>query len=93
MASTKGIYCGIGGTAPGEWENGRCEWHNTKVYVHPLIDGISPALWQKIVNTTNEARPMCGKDGSKVYADFEEWGVFRRIGSDVIRIANITEVG
>ena len=93
MASVKGIYCGIGGTAPGDWENGSCVWNETKLFVHPLIDGISPNLWKRIVNETNESRPMYGKDGSKVYADFEEWGVFRRIGSDVIRIANITEVG
>lgn len=87
------IYVGIGGTAPGEWKDGSCEWHNTKVYVHSLIDGISNNLWKRIYNETNEIRPMFGKDGSKVYADMDEWQIVRVVNGKRIKIANITEVG
>ena len=88
-----GIYVGLGGTAPGEWKDGSCEWHDTKRYVHPLIDGISANLWKRIYNETNEIRPMFGKDGSKVYADMDEWEIVRILNGKRIRIANITEVG
>lgn len=93
MANRKSIYVGFGGTAPGEWENGSCIWHDTKVYVHPLIDGISDNLWKRIANETNEIRPMYGKDGSKVYADFDEYEIVRILNGKRIKIANITEVG
>ena len=93
MANRKAIYVGQGGTAPGEWENGSCIWHHTKVYVHPLIEGISDNLWKRIYNETNEIRPMFGKDGSKVYCDMDNYQIVRRINGKEIKIANITEVG
>lgn len=93
MVNQKGIYVGVGGTAPGEWKDGVCEWHDTRVYVHPLIDGISDKLWKRIYNETNEIRPMFGKDGSKVYADMDEYEIVRIVSGKRIVIANITEVG
>ena len=93
MANQKAIYVGVGGTAPGEWENGSCVWHDTKVYVHPLIDGISDNLWKKIYNETNDYRPMLGKDGSKVYCDMDNYQIVRKLNGKEIKIANITEVG
>ena len=93
MASVNGIYVGVGGTAPGEWENGSCIWHHTKLYVHPLIEGISENLWKRIANETCYVRPMYGKDGSAVYADFDEYAIFRKLNGKLIKIANITEVG
>ena len=93
MANRTAIYVGVGGTAPGEWENGSCIWHDTKVYVHPLIDGISENLWKKIYNETNEIRPMFGKDGSKVYCDMDNYQIVRKINGKEIKSANITEVG
>lgn len=88
----KAIYVGVGGTAPGEWENGSCLWHDTKVYVHPLIEGLSDNLWKRIFNETNEYRPMYGKDGSAVYTDMDGWQIIRKVGKQLIKIANITEV-
>ena len=93
MESRKSIYVGIGGTAPGEWENGGCVWHHTKVYVHPLIDGISDNLWKRIYNETNDLRPMCANDGSAVYLDEDNWQIVRKVGKQIIKIADITEVG
>ena len=93
MANMKAIYVGVGGTAPGDWENGSCVWHDTKVYVHPLIDGISDNLWKRIANETCYVRPMYGKDGSAVYADFDEYAIFRKVDGKLFKIANITEVG
>lgn len=93
MANQKGIYVGFGGTAPGEWENGSCVWHDIKVYVHPLIEGISDNLWKRLWNETNEYRPMYGKDGSAVYYDDEAYQIVRKIGGNVIPIANVTYVG
>ena len=93
MMNRKAIYVGVGGTAPGEWENGSCIWHDTKVYVHPLIDGISDNLWKKIYNETNEHHPMFGKDGSAVYLDDDNWQIVRKVGGKLIKIANVTEVG
>lgn len=89
----KAIYVGLGGTAPGEWKDGCCNWHHTKMYVHPLIEGISENLWKRIYNETNEIRPMYGKDGSAVYTDIDEYQIVRMIGNKRIKIANITEVG
>lgn len=89
----KAIYVGFGGTAPGELKDGQCIWHDTKMYVHPLIEGISDNLWKRIYNETNDYKPMFGKDGSKVYTDLDEWGIFRVVNGKRIRIANITEVG
>ena len=89
----KEIYVGLGGTAPGEMNNGSCIWHHTKVYVHPLIEGISENLWKRIYNETNEFRPMFGKDGSAVYTDMDEYQIVRKINGKLIKIANITEVG
>lgn len=93
MANQKSIYVGLGGTAPGDWKNGSLLWHHTKMYVHPLIDGISDNLWKKIFNETNDLRPMYGKDGSAVYCDLDEYEIVRIINGKRIRIANITEVG
>ena len=90
---TNSILIGNGGTAPGVLENGRCIWHRTKVYVHPLIEGISENLWKRIYNETSDIRPMYGKDGSEVYTDTDSWQIVRRIGGKLITIANITEVG
>lgn len=87
------IYVGHGGTAPGEWKDGVCNWHRTKLYVHPLIEGISENLWKKIINETSEFNPMFGRDGSAVYADMDQWRVIRNINGREIKIANITEVG
>ena len=89
----KAIYVGAGSTAPGELRDGCCMWHDTKVYVHPLIEGISDKLWKRIFNETNEYRPMYGKDGSAVYTDMDGWQIIRKVGKQLIRIANITEVG
>jgi len=93
MENRKKIYAGEGGTVPGEWKNGSCIWHHTKIYVHPLIDGISDALLVRICNETCEFRPMYGKDGSAVYADMDEYRIFRKVNGQRIIIANITEVG
>lgn len=93
MTNQKAIYVGVGGTAPGEWNNGSCIWHDTKVYVHPLIDGISDNLWKRIFNETNDCRPMFGKDGSKVYCDMDNYQIVRKLNGKEIKIANITEVG
>lgn len=87
----KAIYVGAGDPAPGEWENGSCVWRDTRVYVHPLINGISEKLWKRIFNDTNEYRPMYGKDGSAVYTDMDGWQIVRKVGGQLIRIANITE--
>ncbi len=89
----KAIYAGIGGTAPGNWKDGQCIWHDTKVYIHPLIEGISERLWKRIYNETNEFHPIFGKDGSEVYTDMDEWRIVRKINGKLIKIANITEVG
>ena len=93
MANLKAIFVGDGGTMPGEWGNGSCIWHHTKVYVHPLIDGISDSLWKRIYNETNDFRPMFGKDGSAVYCDMDNWQIVRKLNGKLIKIANITEVG
>ena len=73
MTSAKSVFVGFGGTTPGERENGSCIWRRTKIFVHPLIDGISDSLWKRIYNETNDFRPMFGKDGSKVFTDEDEW--------------------
>ena len=83
----KEIFVGFGDTHPpvdcfGEWEH-------EKVYVVPLIDGISENLWKRIYNETNEYRPMYGKDGSAVYLDDENWQIVRKIGKQIIKIANV----
>ena len=93
MANQKAIFVGQGGTVPGEWNNGSCVWHHTKVYVHPLIDGISDNLWKKIYNETNDYRPMLGKDGSKVFYDEDNYQIVRKLNGKRIVIANVTEVG
>ena len=93
MKNQKAIYVGVGGTAPGEWIDGSCVWHETKVYVHPLINGISENLWKRIYNETNEYRPMFGKDGSAVFTDMDEYQIVRKVNGKRIAIANITEVG
>ena len=89
----KAIYVGVGGTAPGEWKDGSCLWHDTKLYVHPLIDGISDRLWKKIVDETCESRPMYGRDGSAVWFDCDEYQVVRKVDGALVKIANVTEVG
>lgn len=93
MKNLKAIYAGFGGTAPGDWEDGSCVWHDIKVFIHPLIDGISENLWKKLWNETNEDRPMIGKDGSKVYYDDERYQIIRRINGQEIPIANVTYEG
>ena len=92
MANQKAILVGNGGTAPGERVNGSCTWHHTKIFVHPLIDGISDNLWKRIYNETNDYRPMIGKDGSKVYCDMDGYQIVRKLNGKLIKIANITEV-
>ncbi len=89
----KAIYVGKGTPACGGWIDGRCEFHDSRRYVHPLIEGISANLWRKIYNETNEIRPMYGHDGSKVYTDIDEYEIVREVNGKRIRIANITEVG
>lgn len=95
MATRKEIFVGLGDTHPPVDENGRMtfgQWEHEKVYVVPLIDGISDNLWKKIYNETNEYRPMYGKDGSAVYLDDDSWQIVRKIGKQIIKIANITAV-
>lgn len=91
MNNNKAIFVGLGDTHPPV--DGFGQWEHEKVYVHPLIDGISDSLWKKIYNTTNEYRPMLGKDGSKVYLDDDNWQIVRVINGNTIRIANVTAVG
>ncbi len=90
MSTRKAIYVGFGGTVPPV--DGCGEWEETRVYVHPLIDGISDALWKRIYNETNEYRPMYGKDGSAVYLDDENYMIVRKVGKEIIKIADVTEV-
>ena len=79
----KNIFVGFGG------------YHDctrSRYYVHPLIDGISENLWKRICKETCEAKPMLGHDGSEVFVDYDSYKVFRKIGTQFIAIANITEV-
>lgn len=95
MATRKEIFVGLGTTHPSVDEDGymTCgQWEHEKVYVVPLIDGISDNLWRKIYNETNEYRPMYGKDGSAVYLDDDNWQIVRKIGKQIIKIANVTAV-
>ncbi len=95
MATRKEIFVGLGTTHPVVDEDGymTCgQWEHEKVYVVPLIDGISDNLWKKIYNETNEYRPMYGKDGSAVYLDDDNWQIVRKIGKQIIKIANVTAV-
>jgi len=95
MATRKEIFVGLGTTHPPVDEYGcmtHGEWEHEKVYVVPLIDGISDNLWKKIYNETNEYRPMYGKDGSAVYLDDENWQIVRKIGKQIIKIANVSAV-
>ena len=86
----KEIFVGLGDTHPvDDWCG---EWEHEKVYVVPLIDGISDNLWKRIYNETNEYRPMFGKDGSAVYLDDENWQIVRKIGKQIIKIANVTAI-
>lgn len=87
------IFVGFGGTAPGQMTDGICEWHRTRVYVLPEIEGISSRLWEKLANKTCEIRPMFGKDGSRVYADYANHEIVREIGGKRIRIATMVEEG
>lgn len=88
----KKIYVGYYSTIPGEVVDGVCTWNHTKLYVTPLIDGISDNLWKRICNETCERKPMFGKDGSAVFVDYDEYKVFRKIGTRYITIGTITEV-
>ena len=87
------IFVGLGATHPPDDEDGYMTngtWEHEKVYVVPLIDGISDNLWKRIYNETNEYRPMYGKDGSAVYFDDEAWMIVRKIGKKVFTLANVT---
>ena len=86
----KEIYVGLGDTHPPV--DGFGEWEHEKVYVVPLIDGISDNLWKRIYNETNEYRPMYGKDGSAVYLDDDNWQIVRKIGKQIVKIANVVAV-
>lgn len=86
----KEIFVGLGDTFPPA--DGCGIWEHEKVYVHPLIDGISDNLWKRIYNETNEYRPMYGKDGSAVYLDDENWQIVRKVDGKIIKIANVTAV-
>lgn len=91
----KQIFVGLGRTFPPVDDEGRMtsgEWEHERVYVVPLIDGISDNLWKRIYNETNEDRPMFGKDGSRVYYDDEAWQIVRKIGKQIIPIANVSAV-
>ena len=95
MATRKEIFVGFGDTHPPVDENGHMtygQWEHEKVYVIPLIDGISDNLWKKIYNETNEYRPMYGKDGSAVYLDDDNWQIVRKVGGQIIKIANVSAV-
>jgi hypothetical protein len=95
MATRKEIFVGLGTTHPPVDEYGRTtcgQWEHEKVYVVPLIDGISDNLWKRIYNETNEYRPMYGHDGSAVYLDDDNWQIVRKIGKQIIKIANVTAV-
>lgn len=96
MATQKAIFVGLGDTVPPVDDNGYTTygiWEHEKVYVHPLIEGISANLWKRIYNETSEYHPMFGKDGSAVYLDDENWQIVRKIGKQIIKIANVTAVG
>ena len=88
MINRKEIYVGLGDTHPDDDWSGK--WEHEKVYVHPLIDGMSDNLWKRIYNETNEYRQMYGKDGSAVYLDEDNWQIVRKIGKKIVKIANIT---
>ena len=90
MTNRKSIFVGLGGTVPPV--QGFGQWEHERVYVHPLIDGISDNLWKKIYNTTTEFFPMYGKDGSKVYLDDDNWQIVRVVNGKKIKIANVTAV-
>ena len=83
----KEIFVGLGTTHPPV--DGCGEWEHERVYVVPLIDGISDNLWKRIYNETNEYRPMYGHDGSAVYLDDDNWQIVRKIGKQIIKIANV----
>ena len=83
----KEIFVGLGDThAP---VDGFGEWEHERVYVVPLIDGISDNLWKRICNETNDYRPMYGKDGSAVYLDDENWQIVRKVNGKTVKIANV----
>lgn len=91
----KQIFVGLGATHPPVDEDGfmTCgQWEHERVYVVPLIDGISDNLWKRIYNETNEYHPMYGHDGSAVYLDDDNWQIVRKIGKQIIKIANVTAV-
>lgn len=90
MAVQKAIFVGLGDTVPPV--DGFGVWEHEKVYVHPLIEGISDNLWKRIWNETNEYRPMFGKDGSAVYLDDDNWQIVRKVGKTIIKIADVTAV-
>ena len=95
MAIQKAIFVGLGDTHPPVDDDGYTTfgiWEHEKVYVHPLINGISDNLWKRIYNETNEYRPMYGKDGSKVYLDDENWQIVRKVNGQTIKIANVTAI-
>ena len=95
MANQKAIFVGLGTTHPPVDDDGYITsgvWEHEKIYVHPLIDGISDNLWKKIYNTTDEDRPMYGKDGSEVFLDEDNWQIVRVVGGKTIKIANVTAV-
>ena len=83
----KEIFVGLGDTHPPV--DGDGIWEHERVYVVPLIDGISDNLWKRIYNETNDYRPMYGKDGSAVYLDDENWQIVRRVNGKTIKIANV----
>lgn len=88
--TNKAIFVGLGDTVPPV--DGFGAWEHERVYVHPLIEGISDNLWKRIYNETNEYRPMYGKDGSSVYLDDDNWQIVRKIGKQIVKIANVTAV-
>lgn len=88
------IFVGFGRSFPPVDENGnptRGEWERERVYIIPMIKGISEMLWKKIWNTTNDAHPIYGKDGSAVYFDEEGWQVVRVMtNGETVKIADVT---
>lgn len=88
----KEIFVGLGTTHPPVDDDGYTvcgQWEHERVYVVPLMDGISDNLWKRIYETTNDYRPMYGKDGSAVYYDDENWQIVRKVNGKTIKIANV----
>jgi hypothetical protein len=82
------IYVGFGDTFPPE--DGSCgKWSREKVFVIPLIDGISDNVWKQIYKKTNEYKPMYEEDGSAVFCDDENWQIVRKVGGKCVKIADI----